>query len=244
MAARDDAGGGTGSARRQRERRLRACLEYARMSVAMALAESQHHSAQRQRRARAREEELEVHCTAAFRGVCSSSRAGALRPLRGARLSRSLGRRVGAAAHRGAARRRQGKSSGPCTQVQGPGDSRHGGGVTLNQGPNHHRWVRLRWGHFLEVETQVEVQFLPGLDSGRHSCDYARPGHLVGAWVLPEECWFGFLRLLLCFRVQCHAWFDSGYLLFCRFTVASWDAWLDSGFNTCVSLGRSCFCST
>ena len=44
---RDDAGGGTGSARRRRERRLRAYLRYARMSVAMALAESTHHSAPR-----------------------------------------------------------------------------------------------------------------------------------------------------------------------------------------------------
>ena len=48
-----DAGGGTGSARRRRERRLSAYLKYARMSVAMALAESQHHSAQCQKTARA-----------------------------------------------------------------------------------------------------------------------------------------------------------------------------------------------
>ena len=53
MAARDEAGGGTGSAHRRRERRLRAYLNYARMSVAMALAESTHHSAQRQKTARA-----------------------------------------------------------------------------------------------------------------------------------------------------------------------------------------------
>ena len=53
MASRDDAGGGTGSARRRRERRLRAYLKYARMSVAMALAKSTHHSAQRQKTARA-----------------------------------------------------------------------------------------------------------------------------------------------------------------------------------------------
>ena len=53
---RDDAGGGTGSARRRRERRLRAYLRYARMSVAMALAESTHHSAPRgQKMARAGE---------------------------------------------------------------------------------------------------------------------------------------------------------------------------------------------
>ena len=48
MAARDDAGGPTGSARRRRERRLRAHLKCARMSVAMAFAESQNHSAVRQ----------------------------------------------------------------------------------------------------------------------------------------------------------------------------------------------------
>ena len=40
------------AARRRRERRLRAYLRYAWMSVAMALAECQHHSAQRQRTAR------------------------------------------------------------------------------------------------------------------------------------------------------------------------------------------------
>ena len=65
--ARDAEGGGTGSARRRRERRLRAYLRYAQMSVAMALAETTHHSAQRQKKARAREEEREVHYTAAFR---------------------------------------------------------------------------------------------------------------------------------------------------------------------------------
>ena len=75
MAAREAEGGGTGSARRRRERRLRAYLKYARMSVAMALAECSHHSAPRgQRTATAREEDPEVH-----------SRAGALRPLRRAR---------------------------------------------------------------------------------------------------------------------------------------------------------------
>ena len=52
--AREAEGGGTGSARRRRERRLRAYLRYARMSVAMALAESTHHSALRgQKTARA-----------------------------------------------------------------------------------------------------------------------------------------------------------------------------------------------
>ena len=57
-----------GAARRRRERRLRAYLRYARMSVAMALAEATHHTAPRgQRTARTREEEREVHYTAAFR---------------------------------------------------------------------------------------------------------------------------------------------------------------------------------
>ena len=47
----------TGAARRQRERRLRAYLRYARMSVAKAMAEATHHTAPRgQRTARAREE--------------------------------------------------------------------------------------------------------------------------------------------------------------------------------------------
>ena len=55
--------GGTGSARRRRERRLRAYLRYARMSVAMALAESSHHSAPRgQKTARAgREARVALH---------------------------------------------------------------------------------------------------------------------------------------------------------------------------------------
>ena len=57
--AREAQGGGTGSARRRRERRLRAYLRHARMSVAMALAETQHHSAQRPKKARARGEERE-----------------------------------------------------------------------------------------------------------------------------------------------------------------------------------------
>ena len=57
-----------GAGRRRRERRLRAYLRYARMSVEMALAEVSHHTAPRgQRTARAREEEREVHYTAAFR---------------------------------------------------------------------------------------------------------------------------------------------------------------------------------
>ena len=53
MDVERDAGGGTGSARRWRERRLRSMLRHERMSVAMALAESTHHSAQRQKMARA-----------------------------------------------------------------------------------------------------------------------------------------------------------------------------------------------
>ena len=53
MAARDEAGGGTGSARLWRQRRLRSHLRHERMAVAMALAESTHHSAQRQKTARA-----------------------------------------------------------------------------------------------------------------------------------------------------------------------------------------------
>ena len=65
MAACNDASGSTSSARRRGERRLRAYLRYARMSVAMALAECQHHSAQRRKKARAREEEREVAVGAA-----------------------------------------------------------------------------------------------------------------------------------------------------------------------------------
>ena len=53
MAARDDAGGGTGSVCRRRERGLRSHLRHERMAVVMALAESTHHSAQRQKTARA-----------------------------------------------------------------------------------------------------------------------------------------------------------------------------------------------
>ena len=50
-----DHASGSGSARRRRERRLRAYLRYARMSVAMALAEVNHHSAPRRpKTARAR----------------------------------------------------------------------------------------------------------------------------------------------------------------------------------------------
>ena len=54
MVVEREAGGGTGSARRRRERRLRSMLRHERMSVAMALAESTHHSAPRgQKTARA-----------------------------------------------------------------------------------------------------------------------------------------------------------------------------------------------
>ena len=54
MVVEREAGGGTGSARRRRERRLRSMLRHERMSVAMALAEYTHHSAPRgQKMARA-----------------------------------------------------------------------------------------------------------------------------------------------------------------------------------------------
>ena len=50
---------GTGAARRRRERRHRAHLRYARMSVAKSLAEATHHSAPRRlKTARAVEEEV------------------------------------------------------------------------------------------------------------------------------------------------------------------------------------------
>ena len=63
---RDGGGVGSWSARRRRERRLRAYLRYARMSVAMALAESTHHSAQRPKKARAGRE-YEKNYTAKLR---------------------------------------------------------------------------------------------------------------------------------------------------------------------------------
>ena len=54
MVVEREAGGGTGSARRRRERRLRSMLRHERMSVAMALAENTQHSAPRgQKTARA-----------------------------------------------------------------------------------------------------------------------------------------------------------------------------------------------
>ena len=65
--AREAEGGGTGSARRRRERRLRAYLRHERMTVAMALAEKLDHSSRGQRMARAGEEDLELHYTAEFR---------------------------------------------------------------------------------------------------------------------------------------------------------------------------------
>ena len=49
------------AAARRRQRRLRACLRYARMSVAMALAESTHRTSRGQRIARAGEEGREEH---------------------------------------------------------------------------------------------------------------------------------------------------------------------------------------
>ena len=57
-----DGGGGTGSARRRTERRLRSMLRHEQMAVAMALAESLHHSAQRPEKAKAKEvEEQDQH---------------------------------------------------------------------------------------------------------------------------------------------------------------------------------------
>ena len=55
MTARDDAGCGTGSARRRRERRLRSFLRHERMAIAMTLAKYKHHSAQRQKKVRVTE---------------------------------------------------------------------------------------------------------------------------------------------------------------------------------------------
>ena len=52
-ADRDDAGGGTGSALRRRERRLRSFLRHERIAVAMALSEFKHHSSRGQRKDRA-----------------------------------------------------------------------------------------------------------------------------------------------------------------------------------------------
>ena len=59
MAARVGAAGGTSSARRRRERRLRSWAKHERLSVAMALAEKLHHSANRADLPK--EEEVEQH---------------------------------------------------------------------------------------------------------------------------------------------------------------------------------------
>ena len=85
MDVERDAGGGTGSARRRRERRLRSTLRHERMSVAMAFAESTHHSAQRQKTARAGERRHELYFTATFRKrlLAQGSRAPCLGEPRG-----------------------------------------------------------------------------------------------------------------------------------------------------------------
>ena len=67
MAAHEAQGGGTGSARRRRERRLRSMLRHERMTVAMALAEKLHHSAQRPEMARAGVWGREMNYTATIR---------------------------------------------------------------------------------------------------------------------------------------------------------------------------------
>ena len=62
LMAAHGADGGTGSARRRRQRRLRSFLRHERMAVAMALAETNHHSAPRRpMMARARGEESEMN---------------------------------------------------------------------------------------------------------------------------------------------------------------------------------------
>ena len=58
-----------GAAKRRRERRHRAYLQYARMSVAMALSEYKHHTSRGQRMARAREGGHEEHNTATFLSI-------------------------------------------------------------------------------------------------------------------------------------------------------------------------------
>ena len=127
--ARQAEGGGTGTARRQRGRRLRPYLRYARMSVEMAFAKCQHHSAQRQKKARIWEEEREVHYTPAFATTGSFSRAGALRPLRGAQLAVGAAGAAGAgtAEHCGTHRRRLALRANPrCT---GAADGGPTGGI-------------------------------------------------------------------------------------------------------------------
>ena len=83
MAAHRAEGGGTGSARRRRERRLRAYLRYARMSVEMALAECQQRTAPEKGKGPGGGTRDAPH--GRVPDDCSSSRAGALRPFRRAR---------------------------------------------------------------------------------------------------------------------------------------------------------------
>ena len=67
MVVEREAGGGTGSARRRRERRLRSMLRHERMSVAMALAESTHYSAPRGQKMARAGGERETNYTATLR---------------------------------------------------------------------------------------------------------------------------------------------------------------------------------
>ena len=67
MVVEREAGGGTGSARRRRERRLRSMLRHERMSVEMALAESTHHSAPRGKKMARAGGERETNDTATLR---------------------------------------------------------------------------------------------------------------------------------------------------------------------------------
>ena len=72
MAAHEAQGGGTGSARRRRERRLRSMLRHERMAVAMTLAEALHHSSGLKVMERAQH--------AALRGQKTGTRAGVAGP--------------------------------------------------------------------------------------------------------------------------------------------------------------------
>ena len=74
MAARVDAGGGTGCARRWRERHLCSFLRHERMAVAMALAQSQHHSAPEDGKGLGRRYELNY--TASIRNTVWVRRGG------------------------------------------------------------------------------------------------------------------------------------------------------------------------
>ena len=67
MAARVEDGGGTGSARRRRERRFRSFLRHEWMAVAMALSEFKHHSSRGQKMDRAGGERYELNHTAESR---------------------------------------------------------------------------------------------------------------------------------------------------------------------------------